>query len=100
MDLGTFNGPSDNANEGRRHSLANRANESANLIAAGDTQGAIDKLNSLLSKIDGQSPPPDWMADSPEKSALAQEVALLISLLELELQLGQPGIHEEAVRSR
>ena len=45
--------------------------------------GAIDKLSSLLDKIDGASPPPDWMEDSPEKTALANEVSSLIALLEL-----------------
>ncbi len=53
------------------------------MIAADDIQDAIDKLNSLLAKIDGEPSPPDWMEDSPEKTALAEEVGLLISLLEL-----------------
>ncbi len=83
--MGLFNGPNDNANRGRRNALANRATDAANAIAAGDLQGAIDELTSLLEKIDGQSPPPDWMHDSTEKTALADDVELLISLLELEL---------------
>lgn len=83
IDLGEFTGPNNNAVEGRRNALSNRATEAANLIAAGDFDGAIDKLSSLLDKIDGLSPPPDWMDDSPEKTALADEVKLLIDLLVL-----------------
>ncbi len=62
--------------------LANRTTEAGNLIAAGDIQGAIDKLDSLLKKIDGEPSPPDWMEDSPEKTELAEGVGLLITLLE------------------
>ena len=75
----------EDANKGRRGALANRATEAGNLVADGDIQDAIDKLNSLLAKIDGDPSPPDWMEDSPEKAALAEEVTLLISLLELQL---------------
>ena len=82
VDLSGFSGPNSNANRGRRNSLANRADNAAKAIAAGDIQGAIDELMSLLARIDGQSPPPDWMDDSPEKTALADEVSLLILLLE------------------
>ena len=79
-----FNGSNDNVNDGRRNALANRATDAANAIAAGDIAGAIESLESLLAKIDGQSPPPDWMDDSPEKTALAVDVVLLIALLLLE----------------
>lgn len=83
LDLALFNGPNDNANSGRRNSLANRACNAANAIAVGDLQSAIDLLEALLQKIDGESSPPDWMADSPEKTASADEVSLLIALLPL-----------------
>ena len=80
--LEEFSGPNNNANKGRRNSLANRATSAANLIAQGDYQGAIDKLVSLLEKVDGLSSPPDWM-DGPQKDAVADDVGLLIALLEL-----------------
>jgi hypothetical protein len=83
LDLSLFNGPNANANKGRRGSLANRASDAANAIAAGGYEAAIDHLSSLLDKIDDVSPPPDWMDPSPEKSALADEVRLLIALVEL-----------------
>ncbi|MCH8880058.1 MAG: thrombospondin type 3 repeat-containing protein [Planctomycetes bacterium] len=85
LELSLFSGKNNNANKGRRGAQANRATEAGNLIAAGDFQGAIDKLDSLLKKIDGEPSPPDWMEDSPEKTALAEDVGLLISLLELQL---------------
>jgi hypothetical protein len=84
LDLDLFNGPNNNANKGRRNSLVNRASGAANSIADEDFQEAIDRLTSLLQKVDGQSPPPDWMEeDSPDRADLAAEVTLLILLLEL-----------------
>ncbi len=83
LDLDLFNGPNANANAGRGNSLANRANEAADFIADGDIPSAIDVLTSLLQKIDGQSPPPDWMDDGlTEKTDLAAEVSALIALLQ------------------
>lgn len=80
---GLFNGPNANANKGRRNSLANRAANAANSIAAGNYAQAIAELESLLDKIDGVTPPPDWISPSLEQAALAAEVALLIDLLTL-----------------
>jgi hypothetical protein len=86
LDLTVFNGPNDNANKGRRNSLSNRATRAANAIAEGDIASAIESLTSLLQKIDGEVPPPDWMDESsPERATLAGEVSLLITLLEYEL---------------
>jgi hypothetical protein len=82
LDLDLLTGPNNNANKGRRNSLANRSAKAANFIAKGEIQNAIDSLTSLLLKIDGESPPPDWMDDSPEKTALFEEVSLQIELLE------------------
>lgn len=78
LDLGLFSGPNDNANKGRRKSLANRATEAADAIAVGDFAGAIDSLESLLDKIDGITPPPDWMVSSAEQAQLAADVQALI----------------------
>ncbi|MEE8061177.1 MAG: FG-GAP repeat protein [Gemmatimonadales bacterium] len=81
LDPGLFNGPNDNANKGRRNALANRACNAANRIADGQIDAAIALLDSLLDKVDGADPPPDWMDPSPEKSALAVQVTLLRLLL-------------------
>ncbi len=45
-------------------------------------QGAINKMENLLDKFDGDTPTPDWMIDSPEKTALAERVRYLITTLE------------------
>ena len=83
LDLHLFAAKIANANRDRRNALANRATEAANLIAAGNSAGAIGELSSLLEKIDGAPPPPDWKLDSIEKTAVADEVRLLIELLAL-----------------
>ena len=82
LNLDLFNGQNDNANAGRRNALVNRTQAAANAIAEGDLQTARDELVSLLEKIDGEIPPPDWMKDSPEKAELAELILLLISLTE------------------
>lgn len=81
IDLQYFNGPNDNANHGRRNALANRAVEAANAVADDDEDLAIDKLTSLLEKVDGLTPSPDWMMDSTVKTDLAAIVQWLIGLL-------------------
>jgi hypothetical protein len=98
LDLAQFTGPNVNANKGRRNALANRAANAASQTAAGNYGAAIEELESLLDKIDGESPPPDWMDDSlPDatdidgdadtaesaRSALAEDVSLMIELLAL-----------------
>ena len=42
---------------------------------------AINKLESLLLKIDGASPPPDWMDQSTLKTGLVTDTQVLIDLL-------------------
>lgn len=81
LSLDLFTGPNANANAGRRNALANRARRAANSIAEGDLAGAEDALESLLQKIDGLGSPPDWMEDGPEKTSLAAEAALDLSLI-------------------
>jgi parallel beta-helix repeat protein len=84
LDLSLFNGPNDNANNGRRNALANRAGNAANDVADEDIDGAIDYLSSLLDKIDGTDPPPDWMDESEAKDVLAANAGALIVLLAME----------------
>jgi hypothetical protein len=57
---------------------------SANALAEGDALDALDQLQSLSAKVDGDPTPPDWMIDSPEKVALADEVRVLVWLLGLQ----------------
>jgi hypothetical protein len=82
-DLSAFNGPNANANKGRRNALANRAVSAANAIAEGDLEAAADALNSLIVKVDGIEPEPDWMESSPAKEQIASDAMLLLALLYL-----------------
>lgn len=81
INVDSFNGPNDNANRGRRNSLANRVLIAANALALGEEEIALALLFSVLRRIDDQSPPKDWMVPSPEKDALREDVELLISLI-------------------
>ena len=86
LDLDLFTGANANANEGLRNASANRAMTAASMVSrwcrgenGASIQGAINKLDSLLDKIDGDTPTPDWMSDSPEKTALADQVRFLLT---------------------
>jgi hypothetical protein len=73
--------PNANAALGRRNAMSNWATGAGNDIAAGDYAAAMQKLQALLEKVDGLTPPPDWMVDSTEKTALAGQVTWLIGLM-------------------
>lgn len=82
LDLNSILAPNDNAAQGRRNALANRARSAATALESGDTQAAIDDLESLLDRVDGNSIPEDWII-GPESEALREEIELLIALIEL-----------------
>lgn len=79
LPLNLFTGSNQNANEGRRNSLASRVREAANGIC--ENRAVIPLLEGVLEKIDGNEPTPDWMSDSPEKAELAEEVELVTALV-------------------
>ena len=81
LSLAEFNGPNNNANKGRRNSLANRIRNAAKDIRRGDYDSAMDKLDGALAKVDGIEPEPDWMHAGPAQQELADELVLLIGLL-------------------
>ncbi len=84
--LDQFTAPNNNSNAGRQNALANRANRAGNLIAEGNLAEAVHVLESLLARIDGHGPQPDWMElDDPARIALAEQVTNLITLLESEI---------------
>ena len=83
LDLSLFMAPNNNARKGRRNALANRARSAAKSNAHANYPAAIDALQSLVSKVDGVTPPPEWMVDSAEKTYVADEANQLIYLLEL-----------------
>ncbi|MCH7685264.1 MAG: thrombospondin type 3 repeat-containing protein [Planctomycetes bacterium] len=81
INLDSFNGPNDNANRGRRNSLANRVRIAANALALGEEEIALALLFSVLRRIDDVTRPKDWLNPSPEKDALREDIELLISLI-------------------
>jgi hypothetical protein len=83
LDVAEFLGPNDNARAGRQNALANNLTAAANAIELGEYQAALASLTMVLTKIDGASPPPDWMPDSPERAALYADVQALIMLVEV-----------------
>lgn len=84
LPLECISAPNTNAAMGRRNAIGNKLTDAANKLALGDRFGAIDALNSLKDKLDGNASPPDWMLDCEEKDALYAEIVLMIDLL------GQP----------
>ncbi len=82
-DLDLFVGANDNARKGRRNSLANRVRNAANAIANLDTSTATNLLTNVRLRVDGVSPPQDWMVGSVEQASVRDELDLLLSLLSI-----------------
>jgi hypothetical protein len=82
IPVGSFDAPNDDARRGRRNALSNRLTAAANAVRAGDIMGAIDILESVLLRLDGDPRPPDWMLD-PERTILRGQILVQIALLEL-----------------
>ncbi len=81
LSLSLFTGPNNNANSGRRNSLAGRIRSAANSIAIGQNAAARAHLNGVLLRIDDQEPPEDWISASGEKSLLALFVRIVLGFL-------------------
>lgn len=69
LDLSHFEGNNDNSRSGRRNALSNRLNSASNAARDGDYQEAIDQLESILLRIDGDPTPADWMNDPQRPSS-------------------------------
>ncbi len=85
-DLSFFIAPNANAAEARRSTLSNWANTAANLVAAGNYNGAIQLLdNTLLKRVDGVDGPgeDDWVEDSFVRFLISSTIDEVIDLLEL-----------------
>ncbi len=79
FDLLLFSGPNNNANRGRRNSLASRIRKAGNRVGNGQNHSAISLVSGVLAKVDGQGS--DWMSPCPESTFLATCLAsLLLSL--------------------
>ena len=86
LDLNLFIGQNDNAKTGRRNSMATRVQNAANACSQGNLAAATALLQTVLEQVDGQAPPPDWMDGSSEKTSLADDLNLLVALLQQQLQ--------------
>ena len=84
LDLDLFAGGGDFAKRLRRTILGGVTSFAAILTDLGYYDLAAAYLDLVYDRIDGASPPADWMVDSPEKTALADEIDLLINLLQFE----------------
>jgi hypothetical protein len=84
VDLDLFTGANDFAKGLRQAVLSGLTSFAAILTDFGYPDLASAYLTLVYQRVDGASPPQDWMVDSPEKAALADEIDLLIALLALE----------------
>jgi len=83
-DLSLFKGITQNVRAARRNVLCHRLLGVAKLVSKGHYGAARLILTKMLdNRFDGEPHPADWMVDSPEKNWLMNEIALIISLLEL-----------------
>jgi predicted outer membrane repeat protein len=83
LDLDLFHGFLNFFKKHRQNALAHWMNRAARMIARDNISIAILWLKWVRYRIDGVSPPPDWIIDSAEKTDLLDEINLLIDLLEL-----------------
>ncbi len=70
-----------NAAAGRQGALSAQLQSAAKKAGQGDIAGAIDKLESILLKLDGDPSPPDWMEDGAARDTIVAEIELEILLL-------------------
>ena len=83
VSLSTMIAPNNNAAKGRRNAMGNKIHAAANAIDAADYQDAVDQLNSLLQKLDGQPKPSDWMV------AGTTEISTIVGWIQNDLALLQ-----------
>jgi len=88
LPLEDFDAPNNNARKGRRNAMCNKLNSAAKRVSSGDYESAEDKLESLLQKLDDDTPP-DWMVHvgppTTNKDVAREDLELMIFLIGLEL---------------
>lgn len=82
-DLSEFTGPTNRARRARRAVLSGILSAAGSFIERGNDNVAAFLLTLALRRMDGASPPPDWMAPSPDRDATAFDVELILDLLGL-----------------
>ncbi|MCI0362397.1 MAG: hypothetical protein L0219_00855 [Phycisphaerales bacterium] len=83
LDLSEFLGSNDNIRQARRTTLAANLMRASRAIEDGNYATAAALLTIVEQRIDGESPPADWMIDASARSSLLADVQTLIILLEL-----------------
>lgn len=83
FSMSVFLGPNDNARKGRQTALGNNLQEASISIRNGHYQAARASLMMVVNKIDGASPPADWMPACPQKAALYDDLQTLLILVEV-----------------
>jgi hypothetical protein len=81
LDPSLFPGPTTPARISRRLSLSHELQVASNRASSGHTNAALQALGHTIWRLDGDSSPPDWMAESPQKQALREDVSTLFILL-------------------
>jgi len=79
IPLASFTGPNNNANSGRQNALSSHLQKAANFIATGDIGSALNQLENVLKKVDGEGK--DWIEAGPEQENLKTQIELLMALL-------------------
>ncbi len=85
FDLDLIRAPNNNAARARRNAMRIKLCWAATRIAWCHPQGAINSLERLLDRLDGEPGPRDWMEPSPERDQLVADIELAIAWLEYEL---------------
>ncbi len=84
LDLSLVDAKNDNAASGRLGSMATRAGNAAESFEDGKISSATALLDGLLDRVDGADSPEDWLVDSDERVALAEDLMLMLELAEYE----------------
>ncbi len=82
LDLSLIEAKNDNARAGRQNAMCNKVNAAANAAAAEEYPEAIDQVESLLAKLDGDPQPKDWMVESAARDELRSALEAMVVLLQ------------------
>jgi hypothetical protein len=78
----SFDGKNDHQRESRQKHMVKMAEKAAKELSKGHADKALRELNDLLERVDNEPDPDDWMVESQDRSDIADEVALLIDLIQ------------------
>jgi probable HAF family extracellular repeat protein len=73
--------PNANAGAGRLHTLAVKIRAAGKALSLGHSETALNLLASVRGRLDGESNPEDWLAESLTQDALLREIDALMALI-------------------